>query len=131
MKKRLQTLMILLMLTVDCFVLYAQELTATVKRPISHEDYDGWRSIESPKLSPDGKWISYLDAPQDGDAQLVAVRLSDKTTYHTGIGYTPLPGLDEGPESRPFPEMGMGDRDNAGGGGPLVCAGEYQGRLYR
>ena len=38
---------------------------AAAKRAISHEVYDGWKSIQSPKVSEDGIWLAYA-APTSG-----------------------------------------------------------------
>src|SRR6266511_4372291 len=40
---------------------------ATAKRPLTHQDYDGWRSIQGQTISRDGKFIAYALIPQDGD----------------------------------------------------------------
>jgi dipeptidyl aminopeptidase/acylaminoacyl peptidase len=40
------------------------------KRSLQHEDYDKWNDVRSPNLSRDGRWISYVVAPADGDATL-------------------------------------------------------------
>jgi hypothetical protein len=41
------------------------------KRPLSHADYDGWKSIQNTKITNDGKWTIYEENPQDGDGSLV------------------------------------------------------------
>ena len=38
------------------------------KKPLDSSVYDGWKSIRSPKLSRDGRWLAYVIAPQEGDA---------------------------------------------------------------
>ena len=58
---------------VACFSLALDGLSAQqpVKRVITHDAYDGWKSIQGTKLSRDGTWLIYTLAPQDGDGELV------------------------------------------------------------
>ncbi|HET9785635.1 MAG TPA: hypothetical protein VFP47_00790, partial [Pyrinomonadaceae bacterium] len=41
------------------------------KRPLTHSDYDSWRTIQTPQLSRDGKFVAYAFLPQDGDGEIV------------------------------------------------------------
>ena len=41
------------------------------KRPLTHNDYDGWRTIASQHLSNDGKFLAYGVFPQEGDGEVV------------------------------------------------------------
>ena len=41
------------------------------KRPLTPQDYDGWRSLDTPLLSRDGRWLAYGDMPQVDDGHLV------------------------------------------------------------
>lgn len=45
--------------------------TATTKRPLTHQDYDSWRSIQASQISRDGKFVAYAFMPQDGDGEIV------------------------------------------------------------
>jgi hypothetical protein len=40
------------------------------KPPLSDKIYDGWKSLSSPKISDDGKWVTYVINPQQGDGWL-------------------------------------------------------------
>jgi dipeptidyl aminopeptidase/acylaminoacyl peptidase len=40
-------------------------------RPLSLEDLLSWKSIRFPTLSNDGRWMAYVLAPNEGDAELV------------------------------------------------------------
>ena len=40
---------------------------AAAKKPITHDVYDSWKSIQGTKLSPDGVWLAYALTPQGGD----------------------------------------------------------------
>jgi dipeptidyl aminopeptidase/acylaminoacyl peptidase len=44
---------------------------AAQPRPLSLEDLLGWKSIRTPTISNDGRWMAYLLAPNEGDAELV------------------------------------------------------------
>ncbi len=58
------------------------------KRALAHDDYDSWKSIISSAISVDGKWILYLETPQDGDGDLVVKNLKDAKEFRHSIGYT-------------------------------------------
>ena len=40
------------------------------KKPLDHDVYDGWQSVRSVMLSPDGDLVSYEVTPQEGDGTL-------------------------------------------------------------
>ena len=68
-------------------------LAQTGKRPLNHNDYDGWRSIAGQHLSPDGKWLAYGLFPQAGDGQVVVRDLvtGQETRHPAGSRPTPTP----------------------------------------
>ena len=45
------------------------------KRPLSHADYDIWKTITGMTLSPDGKWVCYTQAAK-GDATFVVKNIA-------------------------------------------------------
>ena len=49
--------------------------------PLTLDDYDGWKRITSADISPDGKWIHYAYAPNEGDDTLF-VKAIDTNTVH-------------------------------------------------
>lgn len=74
--------------------LFAQTPAATpiaraAKKPITHDVYDGWRSIQNPTLSRDGTWLVYVLAPQDGDGELVARNLKNGHERRASRGVRP------------------------------------------
>jgi len=94
------------------------------KRPLRWEDFDGWRSINSPTLSPDGQWLAYSFMPARGDGEVVVRQLpapkpaqpqsphpSQEThrprprSYHVNAGEIPPPPFPQGPTAtgRPPP----------------------------
>ncbi len=58
------------------------------KKPLTHDVYDSWRSISQSQISPDGNWILYLETPQDGDAEVVVIKLSGVKELRHTIGYS-------------------------------------------
>ncbi|HKX28634.1 MAG TPA: prolyl oligopeptidase family serine peptidase [Blastocatellia bacterium] len=65
---------------------------AESKRPLTHQDYDGWRSIQGSQLSRDGKFVAYAVLPQDGDGEIVVRNLTTGVEWRQGRGWRqPLP----------------------------------------
>lgn len=62
-------------------LLPAQALTQSGKRPLTHDDYDDWKSIRSQQISANGRWVTYQVTPQDGDGELVIRSLRDATEH--------------------------------------------------
>jgi dipeptidyl aminopeptidase/acylaminoacyl peptidase len=73
--------LVLVALFVAAATLGAQQTPATAKKPITHDVYDSWRSIQGTRLSKDGTWIVYALAAQDGDGELVVRNLKTSTEY--------------------------------------------------
>lgn len=67
----------------------AETPQASTKRPLTHQDYDSWRSIQAPQISRDGKYIAYAFMPQDGDGEVVARNVSSGTEWRAPRGYRP------------------------------------------
>src|SRR5258708_26214187 len=61
------------------------------KRPITHQDYDAWRSIRSQQLSRDGKFLAYALFPQEGDGEFVVRNLTTGKEWRESAGQTPPP----------------------------------------
>ena len=45
---------------------------ASVGRQLTLNDLLTWKGIRTPQLSNDGKWVAYILAPNEGDAEVVA-----------------------------------------------------------
>jgi dipeptidyl aminopeptidase/acylaminoacyl peptidase len=60
------------------------------KRPIAHSDFDAWRSIFTPTLSRDGRYLAYSFMPQDADGDLVVRDLKSGQERPGGGGAPPL-----------------------------------------
>ena len=72
-----------------------------VKRPLTHLDYDGWRSIQSPQLSRDGRFLAYALFPQEGDGEVVVRELATGKEHRQSAGALPPPPETEDPEAEP------------------------------
>jgi dienelactone hydrolase len=74
--------------------------SASAKRPLTHQDYDGWRSIQGPHLSREGKFLAYALTPQDGDGELVVRNLETSKEWRHPLGSRSA-GLDSTPAPTP------------------------------
>src|SRR5438309_2297403 len=63
--------------------------TASTKRPLTHQDYDSWHSIQAPQISRDGKFIAYGFMAQDGDSEVVVRNLASSAEWRSPRGYHP------------------------------------------
>src|SRR5829696_9029468 len=66
----------------------AQQPTNT-KRPLTHQDYDSWRSILASQVSRDGKFVAYAYVPQDGDGEIVVRNIATGVDWRGPRGYRP------------------------------------------
>ncbi len=57
------------------------------KKVLSHDDYDSWKSLIGPRLSNDGKFLTYTINPQDGDGifEVKAIDGSKSYKFDRGI----------------------------------------------
>lgn len=60
---------------------FAAALAAQAPRPLTHDDYDAWRSLRSTTYTHDGSWVAYQIEPQFGDGVL-EVRQSTGDVVH-------------------------------------------------
>src|ERR1041385_2823255 len=67
---------------------FAQQ-PATSKRPITHQDYDSWHSIQAPQISRDGKFVAYAYMAQDADSEIVVRNVASGTEWRAARGYRP------------------------------------------
>ena len=76
---------------------------ARAKRSLTHDDYDSWRSIQSQRLSSDGRLLAYALTPQDGDGEIVVRNLATGTEWRYGIGSRQVPTDDDEEGGTPAP----------------------------
>src|SRR5215216_2531084 len=67
---------------------FAQQTAS--KRPLTHADYDSWRSIQGQTLSRDGKFVAYALVPQDGDGEIVVRNLTTGAEWRHTRGAQPV-----------------------------------------
>src|SRR5215831_7874058 len=77
------------------------------KKALTQADWDTWKSINAPALSPDGKWAVYTLIPQVGDGEMIVRSTTGSTEYHVPRGFLGRPNNTPG-----------GLRGPAGAGGP-------------
>ncbi|MCA9319878.1 MAG: S9 family peptidase, partial [Planctomycetes bacterium] len=68
-----------------CLPLIAQQ----AKRPLTHDDYDGWQSLSGRTISEDGAWVAFTVAPQVGDGTLVIRQTEGEVEYRHALGTAP------------------------------------------
>jgi dipeptidyl aminopeptidase/acylaminoacyl peptidase len=73
------------------------------KRPLTHNDFDSWKSIANTTLSRDGKWLAYAIQPQDGDGELVVRETSTGKERREPVGALPPPATTPDPENPDAP----------------------------
>src|SRR5690348_5264938 len=61
------------------------------KRPLSHRDYDTWRTIFNHALTTDGKYLAYGLFPEQGDGDLVIKNVATGKEFRENIGAMPPP----------------------------------------
>src|SRR3954452_5247781 len=87
---------IALLATMPLGVARAQQQAPAAKRPLTHQDYDAWRSILAQQVSRDGKFVAYAYMPQDGDGEIVVRNIATGVEWRAPRGYRPpLPPPDD------------------------------------
>ncbi|HEU4389713.1 MAG TPA: hypothetical protein VFV34_18050, partial [Blastocatellia bacterium] len=61
------------------------------KRPLTHADYDGWRSIQAQQLSSNGKYVAYALVPEEGDGEIVVRNIATGGEWRHARGSRPEP----------------------------------------
>ncbi len=78
-------------------IILAAGLSAQEKKPLTHDDYDGWKSVMRQQFSDNGRWLSYEVNPQHGDGwlyiknlrnnQLDSVARGNRASFSPGSDY--------------------------------------------
>ncbi len=75
------------------------EQNRSVKRSLTHQDYDSWQSLNGSQISADGRFIAYSLIPQDGDGQVVLRRLDTGKEWRFPRGWRQPAPLPDDPEA--------------------------------
>src|SRR5262245_27967347 len=90
------------------------------KRPLTHADYDSWRSIQSPQRSRNVKYVAYALVPQEGDGEIVVRNIESGKEWRHSRGSRPEPTQQPDATGEPGPPgRGQGGPQAGGGGGQL------------
>jgi len=84
--RKMRAVAVLVFLCLGAVGTNAQQRAAALKKPITHDVYDSWKSIQGTKLSRDGVWLVYALTPQDGDGQLVVRNLKTNAEHRAPRG---------------------------------------------
>jgi len=57
--------------------------------PLTHDAYDGWRSLSGQAISNDGSWVATGSRPQVGDGELIVRSTTGATEYRVARGSGP------------------------------------------
>ncbi len=59
----------------------AAPLAAQERRPLTHDDYDQWKSLRNPTYTQDGSWVAFQIEPQWGDGVLEIKQTTGSVVY--------------------------------------------------
>lgn len=60
---------------------YSVSTLAQSKPPLTHDQYDQWKSLQSTSLSNDGNWLHFIISPQEGDNLLEIKQTNGSKVY--------------------------------------------------
>src|SRR5258705_2270522 len=90
MPRRIRSVRAIAIALVLCVVPLATSAQQAARKPITHDVYDSWKSIQGTKLSVDGIWLAYALVPQDCDGELVVRNLRTNAEIHAPRGRDPI-----------------------------------------
>jgi len=59
---------------------------AVAKKPITHDVYNTWKTIQGTILSTDGQWAAFVVQPAEGDGELIVRNLKTGSEFRHGRG---------------------------------------------
>src|SRR5215510_511760 len=89
LSRRITSLMCAAALVVASWAQAFAQQPASAKRPLTHQDYDSWHSIQAPQISRDGKFVAYAYMAQDADSEIVVRNIASGTEWRAARGYRP------------------------------------------
>jgi dienelactone hydrolase len=66
------------------------------KKPLTHHDYHQWRTIQSPTVSPDGRFVAYVLSPAEGETQVLVQDLFNASKFQYVIAKSAGAGAAKG-----------------------------------
>src|SRR5690348_1569964 len=66
-----------------------QSTASTVKRPLTYDVVDYWKSIQGTRLSDDGQWLAYATTAQAEDGELTVRNLRTGQQFKHARGTSP------------------------------------------
>jgi dipeptidyl aminopeptidase/acylaminoacyl peptidase len=103
-----------------------------VKRPVSYDVVDSWKSIQGTRLSDDGQWLAYATTAPGDDGQVVVRNLRSGQEFKQPRGvnptFTPDGRFVVFTIAQPKAEEERESQANAAGGGEETPAGGRSGR---
>ncbi len=94
------------LLAVTAFVaveLAAADPAVPAKRPLTHADYDSWKSVQQPALSRDGRYLAYALLPADADGEFVVRNLATGGEHRVVRGPSRAGAVGAGPANNATP----------------------------
>ena len=67
----------------------ASLLPAQSQRALTHDDYDGWKSLRGTAYAQDGSWVAYAIEPQWGDGVLEVREVAGSGLHRIDLGSNP------------------------------------------
>lgn len=67
----------------------ASLLPAQSPRALTHDDYDGWKSLRGTAYAQDGRWVAYAIEPQWGDGVLEVREVAGSGLHRIDLGSNP------------------------------------------
>jgi dipeptidyl aminopeptidase/acylaminoacyl peptidase len=91
-----------------CFAAAAPAQQTEAKRPLMPTDFDGWKSIQAPVLSRDGKVLAYDLMPAEGDGEVVVRNIASGAEHRVPTGRAALAAAGPaGDPAAPAPARGV------------------------
>ncbi len=120
---------VLLLTTVLFAGLVSAEPAGPRKRPLTHEDYDGWKSVQTATLSRDGRYLAYNLMPSDADGEFVVRNLSTGSEHRLPRGRAGVsgPGAGQTRGAAAAEESEEDQRRRPGAGGPMLPGAQGPG----
>jgi len=92
---------------------------SAAKRPLTHADYDGWKSVQLPALSRDGRYLAYNLMPSGADGEFVVRNLTTGGEHRVPRGKAGL-GTSAGETKAAMPSGEYAETEDADASSPAA-----------